>query len=123
MPAISFLSFATSAVSYVTNLGLNWELSTMDQGSQELRRAAAEAFMQAIAQLETTLGSPATETAGPVAPATQSATQANNTKASSTDANGTPSKFDLDALADAAADIEQFIQTQTQSHLPETEEP
>ncbi|NJL35676.1 MAG: hypothetical protein HC899_02180 [Leptolyngbyaceae cyanobacterium SM1_4_3] len=84
----------------------------MDQGAQELRRAAAEAFMQAIAQLETTLQSPS-ETTDPT-PASLNSTKQQPDSADLA--------FGLDALADAAADIEQFIQAQTQSKPPEIEE-
>jgi hypothetical protein len=84
----------------------------MDQGSQELRRAAAEAFMQAIAQLETTLQSPG-ETPDPT-PASLDPTQQQSDSADLA--------FGLDALADAAADIEQFIQAQTQSEPSESKE-
>lgn len=86
----------------------------MDQGSQELRRAAAKAFEQAIAQLETTLQLPDEDpdlTTSPPKNAKQQADSAN-------------SAFDLDALADAAADIEQFIQAKTQlpNEPPESKE-
>ncbi|NJN58801.1 MAG: hypothetical protein HC879_15545 [Leptolyngbyaceae cyanobacterium SL_5_9] len=84
----------------------------MDQGSQELRRAAAEAFMQAIAQLETTLQSPS-ETTDPT-PAPLDSTQQQSDRVEPA--------FGLDALADAAADIEQFIQAQTQNEPREIEE-
>jgi Tfp pilus assembly protein PilE len=84
----------------------------MDQGSQELRRAAAEAFMQAIAQLETTLQLP-NEVTDPTTASPRNAQQ---------QADSANSTFDLNALADAAADIEQFIQAQTPTQPPETEE-
>lgn len=84
----------------------------MDHGSQELRRAAEEAFMQAIAQLETTLQLP-DEVTDP-STASPKITQQPTDSANST--------FDLSALADAAADIEQFIQAQTPTQSPEIEE-
>lgn len=84
----------------------------MDQGSQELRRAAAEAFMQAIAQLETTLQLPE-EVPDPTITSPQNAQQQADTDNST---------FDLNALADAAADIEQFIQAQSPTESPEAKE-
>jgi hypothetical protein len=84
----------------------------MDHGSQELRRAAEEAFMQAIAQLETTLQLPDEVTDPPTA----------SPKITQQPADSANSTFDLSALADAAADIEQFIQAQTPTQSPETEE-
>jgi hypothetical protein len=93
----------------------------MDQGSQELRRAAAEAFRQAIAQLEVTLQSPG-EITDPT-PASPDNTKPENAKPQTDSASANPT-FNLDALADAAADIEQFIQakTQTQTETSESEE-
>ena len=73
--------------------------------AQELRRAAAEAFMQAIAELETSLLSSKQVTDSAIVPSDDAKQQADNADP----------KFDLDALADAAADIEQFIQARSQS--------
>ncbi|MBD1869891.1 hypothetical protein H6F93_15460 [Leptolyngbya sp. FACHB-671] len=86
----------------------------MDQGSQELRRAAAKAFEQAIAQLETTLQLPNEVTDLTTSPPENAKQQADSAN----------SPFDLDALADAAADIEQFIQAKTQlpNEPPESKE-
>lgn len=69
----------------------------MDQSQRELRHSAAAAFLESLEQLERQLQSAAE------APA-EAERQASGAET-----------IDLDDLADAAADIEQFIQAQQQS--------
>lgn len=72
----------------------------MDQSQRELRRSAADAFMESLDQLENSLQFRETETAQPTSPPMP------NIQPKDPD-----SKIDVKALEDAAADIEQFIQS------------
>jgi hypothetical protein len=76
----------------------------MDQ-QQELRHAAAKAFIESLEHLQQTLEPLEDSAAAP-------ALYANQNPAFSL-SPGTPARFDLDALEDAIADIEQFIEKQT----------
>ncbi|PSB25994.1 hypothetical protein [Stenomitos frigidus] len=72
----------------------------MNQRQQNLRYAAARAFIESLDQLQETL-QPADEVVSPMAP------EHNNP--SSTNAS-VEDQFDLNSLEQAVADIEQFIQ-------------
>ena len=72
----------------------------MDQQQQELRRAAAQAFMASLDQLQETL-KPVTKPA----PATGNSGQTKQNPSNS----GVRAPIDLSSLEQAAADIEQFM--------------
>jgi hypothetical protein len=74
----------------------------MDQQQQDLRRAATEAFMESLQQLQTTLQIAEDESmAESKAPTVE--------QAMPSQPEGLPQDLDLSSFEQAAADIEQFI--------------
>ncbi|NJP11873.1 MAG: hypothetical protein HC866_22335 [Leptolyngbyaceae cyanobacterium RU_5_1] len=76
----------------------------MGQEHQEVRRAAAKAFIESLEQLHQTFESPNGQ-------ATPPTSHARNGRHSTTSVDS-PTQLDLNSFEDAIADIEQFIQKQ-----------
>ncbi|HEY9639884.1 MAG TPA: hypothetical protein V6C57_05340 [Coleofasciculaceae cyanobacterium] len=70
----------------------------MDQNQRDLRRAAAQSFLQSLGQLEETLQP------------SEAAVEPSDHAPASPQQTASPSSLDITALEAAAADIEQFIQ-------------
>jgi hypothetical protein len=81
----------------------------MDQNQRELRRAAAQSFLQALGQLEETLQPSEAALEGDRAADSQRSLLP-------------PSSLNVEALEAAAADIEEFIQTRTGHSRPASPE-
>ncbi|MGF1498692.1 MAG: hypothetical protein ACFB8W_17975 [Elainellaceae cyanobacterium] len=82
----------------------------MNPHHHELRQAAAEAFQQSLDQLEQHLAPLDAETSSPAAVAGSSPSE---TTQPPPEQHGPSEQIDAIAFADAAADIEQFIRSQT----------
>jgi hypothetical protein len=76
----------------------------MDQQQRELRRAAANAFIESLEQLQATLQS---ADSSPVQPAPSATSSKSERRA---DTGSEEQSFDLSSFEQAAEDIEHFIQ-------------
>jgi len=86
----------------------------MDQQQRDLRRAAAQAFMQSLEQLQETLQPVDDQMPQPKVQQTSKAT-VQPVKAVPVEPEvAHPSAFDLSSLEQAVADIEEFIQAKRQ---------
>lgn len=81
------------------------EVEPMDQNQRELRRAASEAFMESLEQLQETLKP------NDYLPAELSKTGSRSSSENG-HSNHTSPSFDLTLFEQAAADIEQFLQNE-----------